>query len=307
MTSCGGWSRRAWTTDDSHRGRWYWSDWSLERRGLQSGCKIVQETSLEGLLSFCRTIDWRGTSTLPSRSTRTPRVIAFLHVTLMVRSHFSWPRWRLALESFQSQLYFTWTGPLSSEIFPSILSTVSYITCYITCCITCYISLNPIPYDLQWVPWTTTGLFWLSRLHGARCGPLACLPILKGSDYTNTSKDWQAYHRSALYHSAIAPIVVYVNDIRSVDLHFRFADKIVLRGRGFWCLLSPDGAEIAAATTCWAVNRTTCECPKDRLAYNYETWERRTVSKLKKAVDDARAALLNADGSVNAGCIGKVV
>ena len=47
----------------------------------------------------------------------------------------------------------------------------------------------------------------------------------------------------------IAPIIADVNDTCSTDRHFRFADKLVRRGRGFWHLLSLDGAEIAAATT----------------------------------------------------------
>lgn len=136
--------------------------------------------------------------------------------------------------------------------------------------------------------------------------PLACLPILKGSACTNTSKDWQAYRRSALYHSAMAPIVAEVNEICSTDRHFRFADKVVRCGRGFWHLLSLDGAEIAAATTCGTDNCPTCECPKDRLADTDETWPLRTVRDLKKAVDDARATLLNADGTVKNGKIGQV-
>ena len=57
--------------------------------------------------------------------------------------------------------------------------------------------------------------------------PRECLPILKGSASTNTSKDWQ------LYHSVMTPIVADLKDICSVDLHFQFADKVDRRGRGF--------------------------------------------------------------------------
>jgi hypothetical protein len=105
----------------------------------------------------------------------------------------------------------------------------------------------------------------------------------------------------------MAPIVAEVNDICSTDRHFRFADKVVRCGRGFWHLLSLDGAEIAAATTCGTDNCPTCECPKDRLADTDETWPLRTVRDLKKAVDDARATLLNADGTVKNGKIGQVL
>ena len=46
---------------------------------------------------------------------------------------------------------------------------------------------------------------------------LACLPILKGSACTNTSKDWQAQRRMGLYHSAMAHIIPEINDICSKD------------------------------------------------------------------------------------------
>ena len=139
--------------------------------------------------------------------------------------------------------------------------------------------------------------------------PLACLPILKGSACTNVTKDWQAHRRCALYHSAMAPIIANVNDICSTDSrdrHFRFADKVVRRGRGFWHLLSLDGAEIAAATTCGTDNCPSCKCPKSELAKTEVSWPLRTVRELKQAVDAARAQLLNADGTVKEGCKTKV-
>ena len=64
---------------------------------------------------------------------------------------------------------------------------------------------------------------------------LACLPILKGSACTNTSKDWQpeAQRSMALYHSAMAHIMIIpeLNDICAKDDYYRFADKLVLQGR----------------------------------------------------------------------------
>ena len=58
-------------------------------------------------------------------------------------------------------------------------------------------------------------------------GILACLPILKGSACTNTSKDWQAQRSMALYHSAMAHIMIIpeLNDICAKDDYYRFADK----------------------------------------------------------------------------------
>ena len=109
------------------------------------------------------------------------------------------------------------------------------------------------------------------------------------------------------YHSAMAPIIIAdVNDICSMDRHFRFADKVVRRGRGFWHLLSLDGAEIAAATTCGTDNCTSCECPKSELANTEASWPLRTVHEVKQAFDAARAQLLTADGTVKEGCKTKV-
>lgn len=46
---------------------------------------------------------------------------------------------------------------------------------------------------------------------------LACLPILKGSACTNTSREWQTQRRLALYHKAMAPIIDEVNEICYLD------------------------------------------------------------------------------------------
>ena len=103
---------------------------------------------------------------------------------------------------------------------------------------------------------------------------------------------------------AMAPIIADVNDICSTDRHFPFADKLVQRGRGFWHLLSLDDAEIAAATTCGTDNCPTChwcQCPKSELANTEKTWPLRTVRKLKKEIEDARAEHLSADGTVKEG------
>ena len=127
---------------------------------------------------------------------------------------------------------------------------------------------------------------------------LACLPILKGSVCTNTSKDWQAQRRMALYHSAMAHIIPELNDICAKDDYYRFADKLVRQGRGFWHLLCMDGAEIAAATMCGTDNCPTCECPKAELANSEDTYPLRTTDSVRKKVEEARAEHLRADGSI---------
>ena len=128
--------------------------------------------------------------------------------------------------------------------------------------------------------------------------PLACLPILKGSACTNTDKEWQRLRRLSLYHRAMDHIVADVNQMCSIDRYYRFADKVVRPGRAFWHLLSMDGAEIAAATLCGTDNCPTCECPKAELDNTEKTYPLRKTSDVKKAVDDGRARLLNADESV---------
>ena len=132
----------------------------------------------------------------------------------------------------------------------------------------------------------------------------------------------------ALYHSAMAHLIPEINDICAKDDYYRFADKLVLKGREFWhplCmdgadiaaatyyrfadklvlkghkfwhLLCMDGADIAAATMCGTDNCPTCECPKAELDNTEKTYPLRKTSDVKKAVDDGRARLLNAHETV---------
>ena len=131
---------------------------------------------------------------------------------------------------------------------------------------------------------------------------LGCLPILKGSACTNTSKEWQSQRRLAIYHAAMAPIIDEINEICSKDDFYRFADKLVRQGRGFWHLLSMDGAEIAQATMCTTDNCPTCECPKAQLDNTADFWALRDTEAVKKAVERERQKLLNADGSIKDRC-----
>jgi hypothetical protein len=63
----------------------------------------------------------------------------------------------------------------------------------------------------------------------------------------------------------MAHIVADVNKLCSIDWYYRFADKIVLCGRGFWHFLSLAGAKIAAAILCSTDKCPTYECPKSEL------------------------------------------
>ena len=164
----------------------------------------------------------------------------------------------MEIASFSTQ-----TGPLSSEAFPSCLNlfTVSYRTYYIADYITC--QLEVLTFASQWAACTTTGLSCPVHMLGVR---LRASDSEGSSSCTNVNKDWQTYSHCALYHSAMAPIIVDVNDICCTDRHFRFADKLARRRRGFQHFLSIDGAEIAAATTCGTDNCPSCQCPKTELA-----------------------------------------
>ena len=71
-------------------------------------------------------------------------------------------------------------------------------------------------------------------------------------------------------------------------------------------ILGLDGAEITAVTTCGSDNCSTCQSPRSELANTEETWPLKTVCEKKKAVEDALAKLLNADGTVKEGCKIKV-
>lgn len=134
----------------------------------------------------------------------------------------------------------------------------------------------------------------MSKPHAWR--DLACLPTLKGSACTNTSKEWKTQLHLALYLSAMAPIIKEVNEICSKNAYYRFADKLVLQGRGFWHLLSMDGAEIAAATMCGTDNCPTCKCPKSQLDNTEDTYNLRHPESVRQAVEKAQAEHLNADG-----------
>ena len=131
---------------------------------------------------------------------------------------------------------------------------------------------------------------------------LGCLPILKGAACTNTNKEWQSQRRLALYHAAMAPVIDEINEICSKDDYYRFADKLVREGRGFWHLLSMDGAEIAQATMCTTDNCPTCECPKAQLDNTDDIYALRDTEAVKKEVERERRRLLNADGSIKARC-----
>ena len=167
-------------------------------------------------------------------------------------------------------------------IYPAILWCD--IPCYMIWYILCYVSYN-VPYYTTCyanpvvvisVGSLNNDRTVMSRPYAWR--PLACLPILKGGSFPNTDVEWQRRRRLSVYHSAMEHIVDDVNEICSTDRHYRFADKVVRCGRGFWHFLSIDGAEIACATLCDTHNCPTCECPREDLDSTTTTYPIRKTS-----------------------------
>jgi hypothetical protein len=77
--------------------------------------------------------------------------------------------------------------------------------------------------------------------------PLGLLPILKATAMTNNNLEGQQYRSLDLYHSCMDIVVAEINELCSVDKHFRFADGKVRLGLCFWHLLSMDWLELAAS------------------------------------------------------------
>ena len=136
--------------------------------------------------------------------------------------------------------------------------------------------------------------------------PLGLLPILKASALTNNNAAWQRHRRLDLYHRWMDPVVAEINELCSQDRYFRFADRKVRVGRCFWHMLSMDGLEIAATTLCSADECPVCECPKGELERTDFLWPLRTLGKVKKQVETARAELLDGNGNIRDRCIGRV-
>jgi len=132
------------------------------------------------------------------------------------------------------------------------------------------------------------------------------LPILKASACENTDKDWQAARRVELYHRCMDPIIEEINTLCSADNHFRFADKLVRKGRCFWHLLSMDGLEIAASTMCSTRDCPVCECPKDQLDQTDTVYPLRTTAEVKTRVETAQSRYLDRNGQIKQGNIGHV-
>ena len=136
---------------------------------------------------------------------------------------------------------------------------------------------------------------------------LGILPILKASACTNTDKDWQIQRRLNMYHRAMDPVIVEINDLCKTARYYRWADKLVRLGKAFWHIISMDGLEIAATALSSTMVCATCECPREELDRTDKLYPVRSTAEVRAGVEKARAELLNHDGSIKDRCIGKVV
>jgi hypothetical protein len=80
--------------------------------------------------------------------------------------------------------------------------------------------------------------------------PLAILPILKGSVFTDTGEEWLQHRHLEVYHRSMDHIIEDINHLCSRDIYLRFADDRVRCVRTFFYVLVMDGAEVAAALLC---------------------------------------------------------
>ncbi len=82
---------------------------------------------------------------------------------------------------------------------------------------------------------------------------------------------------------------------------------MVRLGLAFWHIISLDGFEIAAAALSSTTECPTCECPKEELDRTDKLYPVRSTADVRAGVKKARAELLNRDGTIKDGCIGKVM
>ena len=135
---------------------------------------------------------------------------------------------------------------------------------------------------------------------------LGILPVLKASAFTNQDEEWQQQRRLRLYHRSMDYVIADENELCKEIRYFRFADKKVRRVQFFHFFTSMDGLEIAASALTSTKDCPTCECPRELLGKTNRLFPLRDTHKLCKAVEKARAELLNPDETIKDRCIEKV-
>jgi hypothetical protein len=102
------------------------------------------------------------------------------------------------------------------------------------------------------------------------------------------------------------PVIAEINELCKTARYYRWADKLVRLGCAFWHIISMDGLEIAATALSNTIECPTCECPKHELDRTDKLYPVISSAKVSAGVEEARAELLNRDGSINDRCLGKV-
>jgi hypothetical protein len=138
---------------------------------------------------------------------------------------------------------------------------------------------------------------------------LGILPILnesQGVSLHQYDQDWQRQRRLDMYHRATDPVIAEINELCKTARYYRWADTLARLGCAFWHIISIDGLEIAATALSNTMECPTCECPKDELDRTDKLYPVRSSAKVGAGVEEARAELLNRDGSIKDRCLGKV-
>ena len=135
---------------------------------------------------------------------------------------------------------------------------------------------------------------------------LGILPVLKASAVTNQDDEWQKQRRLRLYHRCMDYVIADENKLCKEGHYLCFADKKVRFVQFFHYFTSMDGLEIAATALTSTKDCPTCECPRHFLGTTNRLYPIRDTHALRKAVEKARAELLNQDESIKVRCIEKV-
>ena len=101
-------------------------------------------------------------------------------------------------------------------------------------------------------------------------------------------------------------VVADENELCKEGRYLCFADKKVQFVQFFHYFTSMDGLEIAATALTSTKDCPTCECPRHFLGTTNRLYPIRDTHALRKAVEKARAELLNQDESIKDRCIEKV-
>ena len=121
--------------------------------------------------------------------------------------------------------------------------------------------------------------------------------------FTNQDEEWQKQRQLRLYHRSMDYVIADENELCKVGRYIHCADKMVSFVQFFHFFTSMDGLELAATALTSTKDCPTCECPRHLLGPTKRLYPIRNTHELRKAVEKARAELLNPDESIKDHCI----